>query len=126
MKAPHLSKFSYLPPPSNAPLETALDYTLNHPIPPLPPPSLAARYLDVSYQHIQARYGFLDWPSIRNWHENRDAICLNRPMWGAGRGPDHKRSMASFMLWLLYGFGARLTEDEHLEGAVSHEVSSDI
>lgn len=31
--------------------------------------------------------------------------------------------MAAFNLWLLYGYGARLTEDEHLEGAVSHEVS---
>lgn len=30
--------------------------------------------------------------------------------------------MAAFTLWLLYGYGARLTEDEHLEGAVSHEV----
>jgi hypothetical protein len=33
--------------------------------------------------------------------------------------------MAAFVLWLLYGFGARLTEDELLEGAVSHEVSLD-
>lgn len=31
--------------------------------------------------------------------------------------------MAAFTLWLLYGFGARLVEDEHLEGSVSHEVS---
>lgn len=91
-------------------------------MPPLPPAPLATRYLEAAYQHIQARYSFLDWPTVRNWHEHREEI-VNRPMWGAGRGTDFRRSMAAFTLWLLYGYGARLTEDEQLEGAVNHEVS---
>lgn len=45
-------------------------------------------------------------------------------MWGSGRGSDHGRAIAAFLLWLVYGYGARLTQDERLEGAVSHEVSA--
>lgn len=119
-----LSRFNYLAPPEQSTIESALSYSMHHPIPPLPSPPLAARYIEAAYQHIQARYGFLDWPTVRNWHENREAICLNRPLWGVGRGKDYRRNMAAFTLWLLYGYGARLTEDEKLEGAVSHEVSS--
>ena len=119
----HLSRFNYLPPPASSSVDSALSYSLHHPVPDLPSPPLADRYLAEAYQHIQAGYGFLDWPSIRQWHENRVAICLNRPLWGVGRGEDYRRSMAAFFLWLLYGFGALLTADENLEGAVSHEVN---
>lgn len=119
----YLSRFSYQAPPEKASIQSALSYTTNHPTPPLPTTQLANRYISVAYTHIQARYGCFDWPAIRNWHENREGICLARPMLGAGQGEDQRRLLASFFLWLCYGYGARLTEDEHLEGAVSHEVS---
>jgi hypothetical protein len=76
--------------------------------------------------HIQARYGCFDWPAIRQWHQNREQICQNRPLWGAGRGEDQQRSLAAFTLWLIYGYGARLTDDQALEGAVSHEVGGEV
>jgi hypothetical protein len=72
--------------------------------------------------HIQARYCCVDWPTIYRWHEKAEEICLRRPTWGAGTGSDKKRQLAAFTLWLCYGFGARLTERQKLEGAVSHEV----
>ncbi|OCF57534.1 hypothetical protein L486_04992 [Kwoniella mangroviensis CBS 10435] len=118
----HLSRFSYLAPPELASVQSALEYTLHHPTPPLPPPALASHYLDLVYQHIQARYGCFDWIVVKNWHENREAICQGRPLWGVGTGNDERRNLASFFLWLCYGYGARLSEDEKLEGAVSHEV----
>ncbi|WWC90623.1 uncharacterized protein L201_005559 [Kwoniella dendrophila CBS 6074] len=118
----HLSRFSYLAPPELASVQSALEYTLHHPTPPLPPPRLASHYLDLVYEHIQARYGCFDWIVVKNWHENREAICQGRPLWGVGTGADERRNLASFFLWLCYGYGARLSEDEKLEGAVSHEV----
>ncbi|WVW85526.1 hypothetical protein I302_107564 [Kwoniella bestiolae CBS 10118] len=118
----HLSRFSYLAPPELASVQSALEYTLHHPTPPLPPLALASHYLDLVYDHIQARYGCFDWIVVKNWHENREAICQGRPLWGVGTGNDERRNLASFFLWLCYGFGARLSEDEKLEGAVSHEV----
>ncbi|WRT68493.1 uncharacterized protein IL334_005469 [Kwoniella shivajii] len=117
-----LSRFSYLAPPELASVQSALEYTLHHPTPPLPPPRLASHYLDLVYDHIQARYGCFDWTVVKNWHENRQAICQGRPLWGVGTGNDERRNLASFFLWLSYGYGARLSEDEKLEGAVSHEV----
>ncbi|WWC71465.1 uncharacterized protein I206_105423 [Kwoniella pini CBS 10737] len=118
----HLSRFSYLAPPELASVQSALEYTLHHPTPPLPPPALANHYLGLVYEHIQARYGCFDWTVVKNWHENRQAICQGRPLWGVGTGNDERRNLASFFLWLCYGYGARLSEDEKLEGAVSHEV----
>ncbi|WWC63407.1 uncharacterized protein I303_106007 [Kwoniella dejecticola CBS 10117] len=118
----HLSRFSYLAPPELASVQSALEYTLHHPTPPLPPPALATHYLELVYEHIQARYGCFDWTAVKNWHENRQAICQGRPLWGVGTGNDERRNLASFFLWLCYGYGARLSEDEKLEGAVSHEV----
>ncbi|WVR09520.1 hypothetical protein IAU60_006588 [Kwoniella sp. DSM 27419] len=118
----NLSRFSYLAPPELASVQSALEYTLHHPTPPLPPPALASHYLDLVYDHIQARYGCFDWRVVRNWHENREAICQGRPLWGVGWGADERRNLASFFLWLCYGYGAKLSEDQKLEGAVNHEV----
>ncbi|WWD19127.1 hypothetical protein CI109_103585 [Kwoniella shandongensis] len=118
----HLSRFSYLAPPELASVQSALEYTLHHPTPPLPSPALAAHYLDLVYEHIQARYGCFDWAAVRNWHDNRESICQGRPLWGVGSGQDERRSLAAFFMWLCYGYGARLSEGEKLEGAVSHEV----
>lgn len=67
----HLSRFSYLAPPELASVQSALEYTLHHPTPPLPPPALAAHYLDLVYDHVQSRYGCFDWQTVRYWHENR-------------------------------------------------------
>ncbi|WVQ95041.1 hypothetical protein IAU59_002133 [Kwoniella sp. CBS 9459] len=118
----HLSRFSYLAPPELASVQEALEYTLHHPTPPLPSPALAQHYMDLVYDHIQARYGCFDWRMVRNWHENRHAITQERPLWGVGAGADEGRALASFFLWLCYGYGAKLSEEEKLEGAVSHEV----
>lgn len=118
----HLSRFSYLAPPELASVQSALEYTLHHPTPPLPPAALAAHYLDLVYDHVQSRYGCFDWQTVRYWHENREAICQGRPLWGVGTGEDERRNLASFFLWLCYGYGARLSEGEKLQGAVSHEV----
>ncbi|KAK8854729.1 hypothetical protein IAR55_003468 [Kwoniella newhampshirensis] len=118
----HLSRFSYLAPPELASVQSALEYTLHHPTPPLPSPALAAHYLDLVYEHIQARYGCLDWAAMRSWFENRESICQGRPLWGVGTGQDERRSLAAFFMWLCFGYGARLSESDRLEGAVSHEV----
>ncbi|OCF31552.1 hypothetical protein I316_06751 [Kwoniella heveanensis BCC8398] len=118
----HLSRFSYLAPPEVASVQEAVEYTLHHPTPPLPSPALAQHYMDLVYDHIQARYGCFDWRMVRNWHENRHAITQERPLWGVGAGADEGRALASFFLWLCYGYGAKLSEEEKLEGAVSHEV----
>lgn len=92
------------------------------PPPPLPPVHLRLYYLDVAYKHIQARYACLDWLRIRRWHEQADSIC--GPVNGGwGNGANHDSRMAAFFLWLVYGYGARMTEDINLPGAVSHEVS---
>ncbi|WVO14414.1 hypothetical protein L204_102047 [Cryptococcus depauperatus] len=118
----YLSRFSYLAPPELASVQSALEYTLHHPTPPLPAPALAAHYLDLVYDHIQSRFGCFDWHTVRYWHNNREAICQGRPLWGVGAGEDERRNLAAFFLWLCYGYGARLGEDEKLPGAVSHEV----
>ncbi|ODO11037.1 hypothetical protein I350_01638 [Cryptococcus amylolentus CBS 6273] len=118
----HLSRFNYLAPPELASVKSALEYTLHHPTPPLPPPTLAAHYLNLVYDHVQARYGCFDWQTVRFWHENREAICQGRPLWGVGTGQDERRSLGAFFLWLCYGYGARLSEGENLPGAVNHEV----
>lgn len=75
------------------------------------------------YNHVQAQYSFLDWHALQLWHRDRDNICLNRPIIGSGQGTDHARGLAAFMLWLVYGYGARLMEERKVEGAVSHEAS---
>nr|KIR45875.1 hypothetical protein I312_04845 [Cryptococcus bacillisporus CA1280] len=91
------------------------------PPPPLPPVHLRLYYLDVAYKHIQARYACLDWLRIRRWHEQADSIC--GPVNGGwGNGANHDSRMAAFFLWLVYGYGARMTEDINLPGAVSHEL----
>jgi len=74
------------------------------------------------YNHVQAQYSFLDWHALQAWHRDRDDICLNRPLVGSGQGTDHARGLAAFMLWLVYGYGARLMEERKIEGAVSHEA----
>lgn len=74
------------------------------------------------YNHVQAQYSFLDWHALRAWHQNREQICLTRPVVGSGQGADHARGLAAFLLWLVYGYGARLMEERKIEGAVSHEV----
>lgn len=118
------SRFAYQAPPESASAESALLYGLENPIPDLPAPHLADRYFTKVFDHVQAQYAFLDWHALKLWHDNRDGICMNRPMWGSGRGSDHGRAIAAFLLWLVYGYGARLTQDERLEGSVSHEVGS--
>ncbi|WVO24466.1 uncharacterized protein IAS62_005834 [Cryptococcus decagattii] len=91
------------------------------PPPPLPSVHLRLYYLDVAYKHIQARYACLDWLRIRRWHEQADSIC--GPVNGGwGNGANHDSRMAAFFLWLVYGYGARMTEDINLPGAVSHEI----
>ncbi|OXC67830.1 hypothetical protein AYX13_03725 [Cryptococcus neoformans] len=91
------------------------------PPPPLPPVHLRLYYLDIAYKHIQARYACLDWLRIRRWHEQADSIC--GPVNGGwGNGANHDARMAAFFLWLVYGYGARMTEDINLPGAVSHEI----
>lgn len=116
-------RFAFQAPPEQASAESALSYGIENPIPPLPSPQLADQYFDLVYNHVQAQYGFLDWHALRAWHQNREQICLTRPMVGSGQGTDHARGLAAFLLWLVYGYGARLMEERKIEGAVSHEVS---
>ena len=116
-------RFSFQAPPETASAESALSYGVENPIPPLPAPELADQYFELVYSHVQAQYGFLDWHALKAWHQNREQICLNRPVVGSGQGPDHARGLAAFLLWLVYGYGARLMEERKIEGAVSHEVS---
>jgi len=116
-------RFAFQAPPPSASAESALSYGIENPIPPLPPPHLADQYFDLVYNHIQAQYSFLDWHALQAWHRDRDDICLTRPLVGSGQGTDHARGLAAFMLWLVYGYGARLMEERKVEGAVSHEVS---
>jgi hypothetical protein len=116
-------RFAFQAPPPSASAESALSYGIENPIPPLPPPHLADQYFDLVYNHVQAQYSFLDWHALQAWHRDRDDICLNRPLVGSGQGTDHARGLAAFMLWLVYGYGARLMEERKIEGAVSHEVS---
>ena len=115
-------RFAFQAPPEQASTESALSYGIENPIPPLPSPQLADQYFDLVYNHVQAQYGFLDWHALRAWHQNREQICLTRPMVGSGQGTDHARGLAAFLLWLVYGYGARLMEERKIEGAVSHEV----
>lgn len=117
-------RFSFQAPPESASTESALSYGIENPIPPLPSPQLADQYFNLVYNHVQAQYGFLDWHALRSWHQNREQICLNRPVVGSGQGTDHARGLAAFMLWLVYGYGARLMEERKVEGAISHEVSA--
>ncbi|KIR27586.1 hypothetical protein I309_03509 [Cryptococcus deuterogattii LA55] len=70
----HLSRFSYLAPPELASVQSALEYTLHHPTPPLPPPALAAHYLDLVYDHVQSRYGCFDWQTV---YYNAAVACLS-------------------------------------------------
>lgn len=116
-------RFAFQAPPPSASAESALSYGIENPIPPLPPPHLADQYFELVYNHVQAQYAFLDWHALQAWHRDRDDICLNRPLVGSGQGTDHARGLAAFMLWLVYGYGARLMEERKIEGAVSHEVS---
>ena len=115
-------RFAFQAPPPSASVESALSYGIENPIPPLPPPHLADQYFDLVYNHVQAQYSFLDWHALQAWHRDREDICMNRPIVGSGQGPDHARGLAAFMLWLVYGYGARLMEERKIEGAVSHEV----
>jgi hypothetical protein len=115
-------RFAFQAPPHSASAESALSYGIENPIPPLPPHHLADQYFDMVYNHVQAQYSFLDWHALRNWHARREEICLTRPIVGSGQGSDHARGLAAFILWLVYGYGARLMEERKIEGALSHEV----
>lgn len=94
---------------------------------PLPPMHLRLYYLDVAYKHIQARYACLDWVKIRKWHEQADAICQaaatgSLPPQETMVHHHHNNELAAFFVWMVYGYGARMTEDQTLPGAVNHRV----
>ncbi|WVW87103.1 hypothetical protein I302_109160 [Kwoniella bestiolae CBS 10118] len=92
------------------------------PLPAPPAENLGIHYITTVYYRVQSRYGFLDWVNIQGWQADYKKLCglqpLNTHREGeiSGSVEDH---FGAFFLWMLYGFGAKLCENE---GPVPHEV----
>ncbi|WWC73860.1 uncharacterized protein I206_107832 [Kwoniella pini CBS 10737] len=88
-------------------------------------------YISTVYYRIQSRYGFLDWLSIQNWQFKHRYLCALQPLSDINieQQDDIARAIdehfGAFFLWMLYGLGAKLCENDPGIIPVSHEVYFD-
>ncbi|WRT65969.1 uncharacterized protein IL334_002920 [Kwoniella shivajii] len=91
---------------------------------PLPPPeNLGNHYISTVYYRIQARYGFLDWLVIQSWQSRAKYLCSLQPFNPSTINESDKVEdyFGSFFLWMLYGLGSKLSENDNIINPVSHE-----
>ncbi|WVQ66218.1 uncharacterized protein L199_004397 [Kwoniella botswanensis] len=114
-------------PSSHPPHPPALHENLT-PLPDPPSENLGIHYITTVYYRVQSRYGFLDWVNIQSWQADHKRLCGLRPLDSLLTNNDTTTTVqdhyGAFFLWMLYGLGAKLCENDIGSGMVpvSHEV----